>query len=378
MSKFGRREGVTSNELFLEAFIETLERAPKLDPKQIQAAFIGTMSEGFENQGHGGASTVTWTGLLPRPGIRTEAACASSGAALRFGISTIMAGLHDVVLVGGAEKMTNKPTAEATALIARAADAYIDQRNGLTFPGFFGLIQVLHMRKYGSLPEDYAAISVKNHKYGYMNPKAHFQKYVTIEQALESRIVSWPVRLYDCAPISDGASCLVVAKPEIARQLSDTRIDIIGQGFACDSILAAEKDYSTVCLTANVRAAREAYHMAGLEPEDIDLAEVHDCFTCSELLAYEDLGFCRKGEGHILVRKRETERDGRIPVNVSGGLKAKGHPVGATGSAQLYEMYLQLNGLAEQRQIDGAAVGLTHNLGGCGATAVVNICTGTQ
>ena len=374
MSKFGRREGLTWGELFQEAFAETLERSPKLDPKSIQALFVGTMSEGFENQGHYGAAAATRAGLLPRPAIRTEAACASSGAALRFGLSTIMSGMHDVVLVVGAEKMTTKSTAEATGLIGAAADAHIDQRSGLTFPGFFGLMQVLHMKKYGSSLEDYANISVKNHRNGYRNPKAHFNKLVTLEKALESRIVSWPVRVYDCAPISDGAACLVVAKPEIARRLSDTRIDIIGHGFACDSISAAEKDYSKVTFTANVEAGREAFQMAGLRAEDIDLAEVHDCFTSSELLAYEDLGFCKKGEGHMMVRNGEAERGGRIPINVSGGLKSKGHPVGATGSAQLYEMYLQLNGLAESRQVEDAEIGLTHNLGGCGTTAVVTIC----
>ena len=332
------------------------------------------MSEGFENQGHQGAAAVTWTGLLPRPGIRVEAACASSGAALRFGLATIMAGIYDVVLGGGAEKMTTVTTPEATKFIAEAADAQMDQRNGLTFPGFFGLIENAHMKKYGSTLEDFATIAVKNHKNGLLNPKAQFHKEITLEQALNSRIVSWPIRLYDCAPISDGAACMVLAKPEVARQISDTRMDVIGQGLACDSILAADKDYSTVTLTANVNAAQEAYRMAGVGPSDIQLAEVHDCFTCSELIAYEDLGFCQKGKGQMMARDGETARDGRIPVNVSGGLKSKGHPVGATGSAQLYEVYLQLNGLAGQRQVQGVEVGLTHNLGGCGGTAVVTIC----
>jgi acetyl-CoA C-acetyltransferase len=374
MSKFGARKGLGTRELFLEAVKEAFERTPKLDPGTIQAAFIGTMSEGFEKQGHQGAEAITWAGLKPHPGIRVEAACASSGAALKFGIATILARMYDVVLVGGVEKMTNVKTADATSFIAQAADAQMDQRNGLTFPGFFGLVEVLHMKKYGSKLEDFAAISVKNHKNGTLNPKAQYQTAVDINTVLTSRIISWPIRLYECAPISDGAACMIIAKPEIARRLSDTCIDIIGQGLASDSILAAEKDFSTVTLDANVQAAREAYRMAGVSPDDIDLAEVHDCFSCAELLAYEDLGFCEKGKGQTLVRNGETEKDGRIPVNVSGGLKSKGHPVGATGSAQLYEMYLQLNGLARARQIEGAEIGLTHNLGGCGATASVTIC----
>jgi acetyl-CoA C-acetyltransferase len=374
MSKFGARRGLGIRELFLEAFAEALERAPRLDPRMIQAAFVGTMSEGFEGQGNQGAEVVTWTGLQPHPGIRVEAACASSGAALRYGLSTILAGIHDVVLIGGVEKMTNVPTAEATELIAQAADAQMDQRNGLTFPGFFGLLEVLHMKKYGSTLEDFAAVSVKNHKNGVLNPKAHFQRMVSLDQTLNSKIVSWPIRLYDCAPISDGAACMILAKPEIARRLTDLRVDVIGQGLASDNYLAAEKDYSTITLNANVHAATEAYRMAGVKPAEIDLAEVHDCFSCAEIIAYEDLGFCDKGKGQNLIRDGETERDGAIPVNVSGGLKSKGHPVGATGSAQLYEMFLQLNGLAGSRQVDGVELGLTQNLGGCGATASVTIC----
>lgn len=375
MSKFGRREGLYWRELFLEALKEAVDRCPSLDLKRdVQALFIGMMCEGFEHQGHAGSTAATWAGLLPKAAIRTEAACASAGAALRFAVAAVASGLYDVVIAGGAEKMTNVSTPVATELIATADDFHFDQWSGLTFPGFFALMAVAHMRKYGSTEEDLAMIAVKNHRNGAKNPKAHFQKEITLEKALSSRVIAWPLKLYDCCPITDGAALMVVTKPELARKLTDTPVHIVGQGFACDSILAFEKDYETATFRANVEAAKEAYKMAGLEPKDIDVAEVHDCFTISELVAYEDLGFARKGEGMKLIREGQVEIGGKIPVNPSGGLKCKGHPVGATGAAQLYEIFLQLRGEAERRQVEGAEVGLAHNLGGPGASAVVTIC----
>lgn len=375
MSKFGRREGLYWRELFLEAFKDALERCPVLDPKNdIKATFLGMMCEGFEHQGHAGATANTWAGLLPKAAIRTEAACASAGAAIRFGVATIAAGFYDIVLAGGAEKMTNLSTPEATELINTADDFHFDQWSGLTFPGFFALMATAHMHKYGTTEEDLSRISVKSHKSGALNPKAHFRKPITLEKALGSPVISWPLKLYDCCPITDGSALLIITKPEIARKFTDTPIDIIGQGFACDSILAFEKDYERATFEANVEAGREAYATANLEPKDVDVAEVHDCFTISELIAYEDLGFCEKGEGATLIREGVVELGGKKPVNPSGGLKCKGHPVGATGAAQLYEIYLQLTDQANGRQVSGAEVGLAHNLGGPGASAVVTIC----
>lgn len=375
MSKFGKRDGLYARELFLEAFKELISRCPNLNPKKdIDALFLGQMVEGFEHQGHAGPTAIEWAGLSPKAAVRTEAACASAGVAVRYALGMISGGFHDVVVAGGMEKMTNLATEQGTELIATADDFHFDQWSGLTFPGFFALAAVAHMNKYGTTEEDLARIAVKSHKNSVLNPKAHFQKAITLDDALKSRVVAWPLKLYDCCPISDGSALLLITKPELARKFTDTPVNIIGQGLAVDSILAFEKNYEKVEFIANITAAREAYNMAGITPKNIDLAEVHDCFTINELIAYEDLGFCKKGDGAKMIREGIVELNGSLPVNPSGGLKCKGHPVGATGGAQLYEIYLQLSGQAEKRQISKAEIGLAHNIGGPGGSAIVTIC----
>jgi acetyl-CoA C-acetyltransferase len=213
---------------------------------------------------------------------------------------------------------------------------------------------------------------VKNHYHGSLNPKAQMQKEITIENVLTSRVIAWPLKLYDCSLITDGASCVILTRPELAKKYTDQPVHIIGSGQASDTIGLYERK-SLTSLTSAKLAAKTAYEMAGITPKDVDIAEVHDCFTIVELMAYEDLGFCRDGEGGKLIESGETRLGGKIPVNTSGGLKAKGHPVGATGTAQAYEIYLQLTGQADRRQVKDARVGLTHNVGGSGATAAVHI-----
>ena len=375
LSKFGRLEGLYAREIFALAAKEAFERCPNLDPKKdIQALFVGHMGESYEHQGHTGATAADWTGLLPIPATRTECACASSGAALRAAIFAIASGLYDIVMVGGVEKMTNRTTPEVTEFLAMASDYPFEQWHGITFPGLYALMATAHMHKYGTTEEQMAMIAVKNHHNGFLNPKAHMQKEVTLEKALSSRVIAWPLKLYDCSLISDGASCVILTKPEIARKYTDTPIHIIGTGQGSDSIGIYERENFT-SLTAAKFAAKQAYEMAGIENpmKEIDVAEVHDCFTIAEIIAYEDLGFCKPGEGGRLIEEGITTLDGSLPVNTSGGLKAKGHPVGATGTAQAYEVYLQLTGQAEKRQVENAEVGLTHNVGGSGATAVVHI-----
>jgi len=373
LSKFGKREGLYARELFAEAAKEAFERCPNLDPKRdIQALFVGHMGESYEHQGHTGATAADWAGLLPIPATRTEAACASSGAALRAAIYAVLSGLCDVVMVGGVEKMTHRTTPEVTEYLAMASDFPFEQWHGITFPGLFALMATAHMHKYGTTERQMATIAVKNHYHGSLNPKAHMQKEITIETALSSRVIAWPLKLYDCSLITDGASCLILTKPELAKKYTDTPIHIIGSGQASDTIGMYEREEFTSLRAAKL-AAKKAYELAGVGSEDIDVAEVHDCFTIAEIIAYEDLGFCKPGEGGALAESGETKLGGRIPVNTSGGLKAKGHPVGATGTAQAYEIYLQLTGQAEKRQVKDAEIGLTHNVGGSGATAVVHI-----
>jgi len=373
LSKFGKREGVSGRELFVEAFKEAMERCPSLDPRRdIQALIIGQMSESFEHQCHIAPITSDWAGLLPTPAVRTEVACASSAAAIRYGVLAVMSGVYDVVLVGGVEKMTNRTTPEATEYLSMAADFPMEQWNGVTFPGLFALMATAHMHKYGTTEEQMALIAVKNHHNAALNPKAHMRKEVTVEQVLSSRMIAWPLKLFDCSLISDGAACAVITRPELARKFTDTPIQIIGSGHGSDTIGLYEREDLT-SLMAVYRAASEAYKMAGVEPSDIDVAEVHDCFTIAEIMAYEALGFCKPGEGGRLIEDGVTTLDGSLPVNPSGGLKAKGHPIGATGVAQLYEVYLQLIGEAGDRQVDGCEVGLTQNLGGSGASCLIHI-----
>ncbi|HDI07997.1 MAG TPA: thiolase domain-containing protein [Candidatus Bathyarchaeota archaeon] len=366
-------EGLYGRELFAQAAKEAYERCPNLDPKKdIQALFIGHMGESYEHQGHTGATAADWAGLTPIAALRTEAACASSGVALRVGIMAILSGMYDVVMVGGVEKMTHRTTPEVTEFLAMASDFPFEQWHGITFPGLYALMATAHMHMYGTTEEQLAHISVKNHYNGSLNPKAHMQKVVTLEKALSSRVIAWPLKLYDCSLITDGASCLILTRPELAKKYTDMPVHIIGSGHACDTIGIYERE-SYTSLKAAKLAAKQAYEMAGVSPKDIDVAEVHDCFTIAEIIAYEDLGFCEEGMGGRLAESGETRLDGRLPVNTSGGLKAKGHPVGATGTAQAYEIYLQLTDQADKRQVKDAAIGLSHNVGGSGATATVHI-----
>lgn len=373
LSKFGKLDGLYAREIFAEAAKEAFDRCPKLDPKKdIQALFVGHMGESYEHQGHTGATMADWAGLLHIPATRVEAACSSSGAALIAGIYAVLSGLCNVVMVGGVEKMTHRTTAEVTEYLAMASDYPFEQWHGITFPGLFALMATAHMHAYGTTETQLAMVAVKNHFHGSLNPKAHIQREITLENALSSRVIAWPLKLYDCSLITDGASCIILTKPELAKRYTDMPVQIIGSGQASDTIGLYERKNFTL-LTAARLAAKKAYEMADVTPEDVDVAEVHDCFTIAEIIAYEDLGFCKVGEGGRLVESSETRLGGRIPINTSGGLKAKGHPVGATGTGQAYEMYLQLSGQAEKRQVKDAEIGLTHNVGGSGATATVHI-----
>jgi acetyl-CoA C-acetyltransferase len=373
MTKFGKHDGLLTRELFAEAASEAFCRCPKLEPKQdIKAMFIGHMGEAYEHQGHTGSTLADWAGLAGIAATRTEAACGSSGVALRSGIYAVLSGLADVVIVGGVEKMTHRTTAEVTEYLAMASDYPFEQFHGITFPGLFALMANAHMQAYGTTEEQIGMVAVKNHYHGSLNPKAHMQKEVPLQNVLASKYVAWPLKLYDCSLITDGASCIILTKPELAKKYTDQPVHIVGSGQASDTIGLYERQTFTSLNSAKL-AAKEAYEMANITPQQVNLAEVHDCFTIAEILHYEDLGFCAAGHGGKLVESGATRLGGSIPVNTSGGLKAKGHPVGATGTAQAYEMYLQLTGQADRRQVKDAEIGLTQNIGGSGATAAVHI-----
>jgi acetyl-CoA C-acetyltransferase len=373
ISKFGVRDGMLARELFLEAAQEAFEKCPDLSPKRhVDGVFVGQMSESYEHQAHIAPMIADWLGLLPVPAYRTEAACASSGIAMRCALFAIKSGLHDIVVVGGVEKMTNRPTATATEYLGMASDFPFEQWHGITFPGIFGMMATAHMEKYGTTQEQLAKVAVKNHENGLLNPKAHLQKKITVSDVLASRPVAWPLKLYDCSLISDGASCIILTDPKLAKKFTDTPVHIVGSGQAQDTLGLFERDDMT-SMNVTKQAAKQAYAMANIRAKDVDVAEVHDCFTIAEIMAYEGLGFCKQGEGGKLIDDGVTKIDGKLPVNSSGGLKSKGHPVGATGTAQAAEIYLQLTGEAEKRQVKDARIGLTQNIGGSASTAVVQI-----
>jgi acetyl-CoA C-acetyltransferase len=370
VTKFGKHER-TSAELFAEAARDALNDA-ELSPGAVQAVYYGNVVGGeTEKQLHTGPQAASVLGIPTVPTTRFETACASSQAAFRHGVMEIAAGLADIVLVGGAERVLNVSTAESTEYFAYASDAMWEQPLGLTFPGVFALIARAHMTKYGTTEEQMAHVAVKNHRHGTLNPKAQFQKEITLEQVLKSAYVADPLKLYDCCPFTDGGAAVLLASEEIARQ-RPRAIWVLASAAASDSMLMQDKrDLARV--PATERAAANAYRQAGLGPEDVDVVELHDCFTIAEIVATEGLGLFEPGTGGRAAEKGSTSLGGEVPVNTSGGLKAKGHPIGATGAAQVVEIVTQLRGEAAARQVDGARVGLTHTLGGNTATVLVSL-----
>ncbi|MEM5812528.1 MAG: thiolase domain-containing protein [Candidatus Aenigmatarchaeota archaeon] len=371
-TKFGELWDKGLRELVVEAGVKAVEDAG-ISGKELQLIIGGNMSGGlFVGQEHTGALFADYLGLNHVPAIRTEAACASSSVGLRMGYLAVASGLYDYVAVGGAEKMTDVYGQHATTALASAMDQETEAYFGATFPGVYALMARRHMYEYGTTREQLGLVAVKNHENAMHNPIAHFQRKITLEDVLSSPLVADPLRLLDCSPISDGAAALILAPAEKARKHTDSPVYIKASAQASDTLsLFSRRDICT--LDATVVAAKNAYQQAGITAKDIDLAEVHDCFTINEIIAYEDLGFCKKGDGGKLIESGQTYIGGKMPVNTSGGLKGKGHPVGATGVAQIVEIVEQLTSRAGKRQVSGAETGLAHNVGGSGATVVVHI-----
>lgn len=400
MSKFGAFPGKASRDLFVESFQEMLHSVDKgFDAKDIEALYIGNFSSDlFENQGHTAPIMADWVGLTPRPATRVEDACASGGVALRQGIIAIASGLYDIVLVGGIEKMTDLPIERVTDTLATAADSLYEVPVGFTFPGLYAAMATAYMAEYGANTDVFLKVGFKNHENGSLNEKAQFgQRISAIMEARKASAVkkglpvptwanemeflkddranpqiAWPMRLYDCSPVSDGAASVLLVSEEIARKFTDAPLYIIGAGQASDG--ATHSRPTMTSLPSARKAAEIAYEMAGVKPADIKLAEVHDCFTVAEILATEDLGFFKPGEGWKAAEEGKTARNGSRPINTSGGLKSKGHPVGASGVGQVIEIWKQLRGQAGERQLPGSPnLGLTHNVGGTGQTTTVHI-----
>ena len=370
VTKFGKHDR-TSAELFAEAARDALLDA-QVEPRAVQALYYGNVVGGeTEKQLHMGPQAASVLGLPAVPTTRFETACASSHAAFRHAVMDVASGVSEIVLVGGAERVLNVPTAESTEYFAYASDANWEQPAGLTFPGVFALIARAHMTKYGTTEAQMAHVAVKNHRHGVLNPKAQFQKEITLEQVLTSAYVADPLKLYDCCPFTDGGAAVVLASEEVARS-HRRAVWVLGSAAASDHMLMQDKrDLARV--PATERAAAAAYRQASLGPQDVNVVELHDCFTIAEIVATEGLGLFEPGTGGLAAEKGWTSLGGKMPVNTSGGLKAKGHPIGATGAAQIVEIVTQLRGEAGRRQVDGAKVGLTHTLGGNTATVLVSL-----
>ncbi|MEW5954375.1 MAG: thiolase domain-containing protein [Bacillota bacterium] len=377
MTKFGPTE-LGLNELFVEAAAEAVETAG-INVRDIQSLFVGNCLGDFaEGQANIGGFLASELGLPPgTPATRFEGACATASVAIRNAWLWVASGYYDTVLVGGVEKILHLGTSIATRTFAMASDSKYEEFSGLTFPGVFGMLTHMYAHKYGLplpvLKERMARVAVKNHRHGAKNPLAQFQKEISVDTVLNSFMVADPLQLFDCCPFSDGAAALVLTTGENAKKLASKPVYIMGVGQGSAGALSRQKDYTV--MQSRLASVGQAYKMAGVGPADIDVCELHDCFTIAEIVASECLGFFEFGKGSEALETGETALGGRIPINPSGGLKAKGHPIGATGAAQVYEIVKQLRGECGDRQVDGAKIGLTDTLGGDAGT-IVNLVLG--
>jgi acetyl-CoA C-acetyltransferase len=344
-----------------------------ISPAQIESFYLGNFAgPEFVGQNHLAPYVSTALGILDAPATRIEAACASSGSAFFHAWSEVASGLYDLVMVVGVEKMTSLPTPRVSEILAAAGDCAGEIRAGSTFASLFAMIARRHMHDFGTRKEHLAAVAVKNHANGALNPNAHMRKVITLEQALAGKPIAEPLNLYDCSLVSDGAAAVILAPMERAAEFTAKPVRILGIAQASDYVALDQKPDITT-FPAVRRAGEKAYKMAGVSARDIEFAELHDCFTIAEIIAYEDLGFVPRGEGGPYAAAGCTTRTGERPVNTSGGLKSKGHPVGATGVAQICELTQQIRCEAGERQLARHSLGLAENLGGSGATCVVSI-----
>lgn len=344
-----------------------------VDASQVEAFYLGNFAgPSFVGQNHLAPYISTAIGMKDVPATRFEAACASSGSAFFHAASAVAAGIYDVVLVTGVEKMTSQPTPKVTEILAGAGDVAGEVRAGATFPALFAMIARRHMFQYGTTHEQMAAVAVKNHANGAKNPMAHMRKVITMEQALAGKMIAEPLTVYDCSLISDGAAAALIMPLDRARDFTDQPVHVRAFAQASDNVALDEKEDITT-FRAVKTSAEKAYKMAGVQPGEIQFAEVHDCFTIAEIVAIEDLGFVPKGAGGPFSQAGCTCLNGKVPVNASGGLKSKGHPVGATGVGQICDVVEQIRGQAGERQVKRNTLGLAQNLGGSGATSVITI-----
>ncbi|HUY00324.1 MAG TPA: thiolase domain-containing protein [Candidatus Deferrimicrobium sp.] len=370
-SNFGSFVEKTYEDLFADAYLESLKHIKNFEASDIEEAFIGSLAFGGSQLGNMSALVTDSINVVGIPAARVENACGSSSFAFRYAVHSIMSGQNKIAIAGGVEKMQDISKKSRLWWFGVAGDIKWERLSGMTFPGNYALMATRHMYEFGTKKEDISRCAVKNHKYAAMNPKAQFRNEITIEQVMKAPIVAWPLTVFDCCPLTDGAAITILCDAEIAKKYTDTPVYVIGMGAGTDH-LALYRRESLTRIEAAIKASKAAYQMAKVEPKEIQVAEVHDCFTIAEILAYEDCGFCKKGEGGLFSHEGQAEVGGKTPINTGGGLKAKGHPIGATGVSQIYEIWKQLTE-RHQNQVNGAEIGLTHNVGGTGSAAAIHI-----
>lgn len=375
-SDFGAFPDASYRSLFATAVEHALDSVDgDLDRTEIDEAFLGTLGVGGRQLGLSAPSVTEYAGLDGASSTRVENACAAGGSALRQGVQSIRAGMADVALAGGVEIMTDMSGDRTRYWLGVSGETEWERMAGTTFAGVYAQMADAHMGEHGTTREQLSRVAVKNHRNGAKNPHAHLRFECSLEDAVNGTVVADPLNLYDCCPTSDGAGAVILAGREVAEELTDDPVRLTGSGQASSRVGLFQRP-SLTSIPASKAAAEEAYDDAGVDVDDIDFAEVHDCFSIAELVAYEDLGFCAPGNGGEYIERGATEPDGERPVNLSGGLKSKGHPIGATGIGQAVEVFKQLRGEAGDRQVDGLECGLTHNVGGSGGAVAVHVYEG--
>ena len=369
-TKYGKLDD-SITDITIQASIGAIESAG-IDPKEIQAGYISNVFGVADKQVHLGPVVMSNLGIPEKPSLSIESACGSGSVSFREAFANVAAGFYDAVLVAGTEKVTHTGTEWTTTYFSYCSDFFYEGGAGASFPGLFASMARAYLTEFKATEEDLAMVAVKNHENGLLNPKAHLRKKITIDDVMKSAVVASPLKLYDCCPFSDGASAVILCSEKFAKEHSKNYVNVIGSGRGGSPATLQGRDHMTTIPSTKL-AAQAAYKMAGITPKDIDFAEVHDCFTIAEVVDTEDLGFFEKGKGVQAVREGRTAKNGDIAINPSGGLKAKGHPIGATGVGQVVEVFEQLTGKAGERTVKDAKIGLTHNFGATGASCAVHI-----
>ena len=369
-TKYGKLEDSISD-LTIQASADAIQSAG-IVPKEIKAGYISNVFGVADKQVHLGPVVMSNLGIPERPSLSIESACGSGSVSFREAYANVAAGFYDVVLVTGVEKVTQTGTEWTTTYFSYCSDFFYEGQSGASFPGLFASMARAYLTEFKATEEDFAMVAVKNHENGFLNPKAHMRKKITVDDVMNSPVVASPLKLYDCCPFSDGASSVVICSEKFAKDHSKDYIQVIGSGRGGSPAALQGRQHLTTIPSTKI-ASEAAYKMAGITPKDVDFAEVHDCFTIAEVVDTEDLGFFAKGKGVDAVREGQTKRNGEVPINPSGGLKSKGHPIGATGVGQVVEVFDQLTGKAGERTVNDAKIGLTQNFGATGASCAVHI-----